>query len=157
MLKPTALRQHLENASSWLRTNPDKLTVSIESGHLRLTAAPSRSFEYRYTLALTLLDYPEHPTSLFVPLIQWLETHQPELILNPSVQEQGLRFEADILSHATADLAIRLQLTERVLVTLNPNGTHTAEHLPEPIDPTADILWTVVFAKPETSPAWPAA
>lgn len=155
MLKPTALRQHLESAASWLRTNPDKLTVNIESGHLRLTAAPSRSFEYRYTLVLTLLDYPEHPTSLFVPLIQWLETHQPELILNPAQQEQGLRFEADILSNTTADLAIRLQLTERVLVTLNPDGTHTAEHLPEPTDPNAEIIWSVVFAKPETSPLWP--
>lgn len=155
MLKPSSLRQHLEASCEWLRTNPERLLVNIEGGGLRLTGSTSRSFEYRYTLALTLLDFPEHPSALFVPIIQWLEINQPELILNPALQEQGMRFEADILSNNTADLAIRLQLTERVKVTLNPDGTHTAEHLPEPIDPYAEIVWSIVFAKPETSPLWP--
>lgn len=155
MLKPASLRAHLEATTAWLRSNPEKLLVNIEAGHLRLTGAATRSFEYRYTLALTLLDYPEHPTSLFVPLIQWLETHQPELILNPAIQEQGLRFEVDILNNTTLDLAIRLQLTERVRVTLNTDGTHTAQHLPEPTDPNADLVWIVEFAKAELNPAWP--
>lgn len=155
MLKPAALRAHLEATTAWLRSNPEKLLVNIEAGHLRLTGAATRSFEYRYTLALTLLDYPEHPTSLFVPLIQWLETHQPELILNPALQEQGLRFEVDILNNTTLDLAIRLQLTERVLVTLNPDGTHTAQHIPEPTAPLASYTWQTHFTHPEASPAWP--
>lgn len=155
MLKPASLRAHLEAASAWLRRNPEKLLVNIEAGHLRLTGAASRSFEYRYTLALTVLDFPEHPSGLFVPLIQWLETHQSDLIFNPSLQEPGLRFEADILNNTTADLAIRLTLTERVRVTLNPDGTHTAEHLPEPIDPNAELVWIIEFAKPELNPAWP--
>ena len=155
MLKPTALRAALETACPWLRGNPDKLVVNIEGGHLRLTGAATRSFEYRYTLRLTLLDFPEHPSAVFVPIIQWLERHQPDLIHNPALQEQGIRFEADILSHSTADLAITLQLSERVRVTLNPDGTHLAEHLPEPFDPTADWTWTIEFAKPELNPAWP--
>lgn len=78
-----------------------------------------------------------------------------ELILNPQLQEQGLRFDVDVLANATADLQIKLALTERVRVTLNPDGTHTAEHLPEPIDPTADWVWTIEFAKPELNPDWP--
>jgi hypothetical protein len=155
MLKPAALRQHLEATSDWLRTNPEKLIVNIEAGHLRLTGAASRSFEYRYTLVLTLLDFPGHPSALFVPLIQWLEANQPELILNPTLQEAGLRFDADLLGNNTADLAIHLQLTERVKVTLNPDGTHLAEHLPEPLDPYAEWTWTVAYAKPEINPAWP--
>lgn len=155
MLKPARLRQHLETASQWLRGNPEKLIVNIEAGHLRLTGAASRSFEYRYTLTLTLLDFPEHPTALMVPLIQWLEINQPELILNPSLQENGLRFDVDILGNNTVDLAIKLQLTERVRVQFNPDGTHTAEHLPEPFDPNADITWTVEFARPEINPAYP--
>lgn len=155
MLKPTTLRTALEAACQWLRHNPDKLTVNIESGHLRLTAAASRSFEYAYTLRLTLLDFPEHPSAVFVPVIQWLERNQPELLQNPARQEQGIRFEADILSNSTADLAITLQLTERVRVTLNPDGTHLAEHLPEPTDPYADWTWTVEFAKPDINPVWP--
>lgn len=155
MLKPTSLRQHIEASCEWLRINPDKLTVNIEGGTIALTGSASRSFEYRYTLALTLLDFPSHPSAIWVPIIQWLEINQPELILNPKLQEQGLRMEADILSNSTADLAIRLQLTERVKVTLNPDGTHTAEHLPEPTDPNAEIIWSVEFAKPETSPLWP--
>lgn len=155
MLKPTSLRTQLEAASAWLRGNPEKLLVNIEAGHLRLTGSTSRSFEYRYTLVLTVLDFPEHPSSLFVPLIQWLELHQSELIFNPGLQEQGLRFEADILNNTTADLAIRLQLTERVRVTLNPDGTHTAEHLPEPTDPLAGYTWQAEFPNPEASPAWP--
>ena len=155
MLKPTSLRAALETACAWLRTNPNKLTVNIEGGHLRLTAAPTRSFEYRYSLRLTLLDFPEHPSAIFVPLIQWIERQQPELLQNPALQEQGLRFEADILNNNTADLAITLKLTERVKVTLNPDGTHLAEHLPEPTDPYADWTWTVEFAKPDLNPAYP--
>lgn len=155
MLKPAALRQHLETASAWLRGNPEKLIVKIESGRLACTAAASRSFEYAYTLSLTLLDYPEHPSSLFVPLLQWLEINQPELIQNPKLQETGLTFDADILSNSTADLLIKLRLTERVKVTYHPDGTHTAEHLPEPTDPTADWVWTIEYAKPEMNPAWP--
>lgn len=155
MLKPASLRAALEATSPWLRTNPDKLLINIEGGHLRLTAARSRSFEYRYTLSLTLLDYPDHPTAILIPIIQWAERNQPELILNPQLQEQGLRFDADILSNNSADLQIKLALTERVRVTLNPDGTHTAEHLPEPTDPNADWTWTVDFAKPELNPTWP--
>lgn len=155
MLKPESLRRQLEAASDWLRTNPEKLLVNIEGGHLRLTAARTRSFEYRYTLTLTLLDFPDHPSAIFVPIIQWAEQNQPELILNPQLQEQGLRFDVDVLANATADLQIKLALTERVRVTLNPDGTHTAEHLPEPIDPTADWVWTIEFAKPELNPDWP--
>ena len=40
-------------------------------------------------------------------------------------------------------------------VTLNPDGTHLAEHLPEPIDPYTDWVWSIEFAKPELNPAWP--
>lgn len=138
MTKPASLRAALEAASDWIRANPDRLHLRVESGSLRSTGADSLSFEYRYLLVLTLIDFPGHPSLVMVPLLRWLRTHQPELILNPAQQEQGLRFEVDLLNNSACDLEIRLQLSERVRVTAGDDGSQTVEHLPEPPGPWPD-------------------
>ena len=76
-----------------------------------------------------------------VPLLQWLTRHQPELLANPANREK-LTFEVDVLSDNLVDLAIKMPLTERVLVTRAADGSVQLQHLPEPPaeDAHADAL-----------------
>lgn len=154
MLKPASLRAALETALPELAANPDRLIIYIDQGRIDTRRGGSLSFEYRYRLNLVLLDYPHHPSAAMVPMLAWLRTHQPDITLNPELGEQAVTFEAEILNQASMDLAVRLLLTERVLVQTDPEtGETTAHHLPEPLlDDTGE--WDLIFVKPETAPGW---
>jgi tail completion protein R (GpR) len=157
MLKPTSLREAITATTSWLAQNPDKLLVFIDHGSVVSAGGRSHSHEYRYTLNLVLTDYPLHPSAVMTPLLAWLSENQPEVPLNPLLNEQAVSFEADILSHSSMDLSIKIILTERVVVTRDPDtGALTAEHVPEPpLDPFADVeSWEEIFVQPNTAPDW---
>lgn len=150
MLKPASLRAAVEAALPDLRANPDRLLVFIDQGALRCTAAKSLSFEYSYTLQLVVTDYAQHADTIMVPVLAWVASHQPELLSNPD-RRDGIRFEADLINHTTMDLAVSIQLTERVVVSTHPDGTHTTQHLPEPpLDPwDSDITWSLTIRHPD--------
>ena len=148
MLKPDKLRQALTAGIAQLKTHPDKLRIFIEKGGVRSTAAHSLSFEYAYTLVIFVEDYEGHPDTLFVPVLAWLRVNQPELLLHPDRQKDGISFEAEILNHNSADIEIKLNLTERVLVSEDKaTGRCTVSHIGEPPLPLADdgIAWQLVF------------
>lgn len=138
MLKPNSLRAHLEAASPWLKDRPESLTVFVSNGTMNATGAESLSFEYRYTLNVIALDYAGHPDALMVPLLAWVRRHQPDLVENAQKRERGIRFEAEHLNAQTYDLAIEIDLSERVIVKLiepaEQDGTKRWEvtHAPEP-------------------------
>lgn len=158
MLKPASLRAALETALPELAANPDRLIMYIDQGNIDHRGGLSLSFEYKYRLNLVLLDYAHHASTAIVPLLAWLCTHQPEIALNPDIGEQAIAFEAEILNHASMDFAVRLLLTERVLVTHDTTtGETTARHLPEPAADGACTDpgdWELVFVKPNTAPDW---
>lgn len=152
MIKPASLRAALETALPELAANPDRLVLYIDQGRIDQRAG-SLSFEYRYRLNVVLLDYPHHASTVIVPIVAWLMSHQPEIALNPEIGEQAFVFEAEILNHDSMDLALRLLLTERVLVATDPDtGATTATHLDEPT--LDDITWQLVFVQPNTAPDW---
>jgi hypothetical protein len=64
-----------------------------------------------------------------IPLLEWVRINQSEL-LAPG-REDGIKFEAEILSHNTADISITLDLNERVRVEWI-NGKRVITHLDEP-------------------------
>lgn len=131
MLKPTSLRDHLTRLVPALANDPDKLLVFIDDGHIRATAAKgSLAYEYRYTLNLVVTDWADHADKLVLPILLWLGTNQPEHLLNYDTQAQGFRFEADMLNNTTADISIKLALSERVAVRQAAGGL-TVEHLPD--------------------------
>lgn len=70
-------------------------------------------------------DLAAHPDHVFVPILAWAKTAQPE------IERDAIKFKADILSNDLIDLSIDIPLTERVLVGNNDDGNYTTEHLAE--------------------------
>lgn len=146
MKKPDSLRALLRTAVPQLKRDPDKLHIFLDEGNIIATAANSLSFEYQYILNAIVTDYAGHPDTLMVPILGWLKVNQPEMMLNRDKMRDGFSFEAEILNTKTADISIKLRLTERVVVTDDPtSSTRTVTHLDEPsVDDVR--AWTVVVA-----------
>lgn len=135
MLKPPSLRQHLTTAVPELARDPEKLVVMAKAGRCVTTGTAALAFEYAYTLQLIVLDYAGHADAITVPVLAWLRVNQPELFDNPKLRERALRFDVEYLTDDTIDLAIEMDLTERVLARPReggPDGALDLIHLPEP-------------------------
>ncbi|MBD9483909.1 phage tail protein [Pseudomonas sp. PDM14] len=146
MNKPNSLREHLLAKVPALEHNADRLLVFIDQGSVRCTAAKSFSWEYGYKLQVILTDFAGHPDTVFLPVLGWVSVHQSELLTNLEKSAQGIQFEADIIDASKVDLAITLQLTERVVVGQDGQGATTITHPAEP-QPSPDFA----------DPAWPPA
>ncbi len=131
MKKPIDLRAHLTAWVPDLKSNPDKLHVFIEKGRVVARYGKTLSFEYRYQVQLVITDFAESPDALVVPLLTWISTNQPNLLLDEKLRENIIAFEAELLDHDTVDLGLTLDLSERVLVTATDNG-YACEHIGEP-------------------------
>lgn len=157
MIKPAALRAHLTEALPELRRNPESLLVFVDSGSLIATAVPGLSFEYAYTLTLTVLEFSAHPDAIMVPLLSWIAHHQPDLLANPARRGQ-IAFDAEMLSNSAFDLVIKIPLTERVGVHPRTEGGYTAEHYPEPeAEPYLTATHWQLYLKDELIAEWGAA
>lgn len=155
MNKTDSLRAALDASSHWLRTHPDKLLVFAEDGHISARLGGSTSYEVVYTLNLIATDFPEDPATLIVPILRWLAVNQPEALLNQQNGNRVIEFDADILNHTTIDLSLKLQLTERVIITTDPNtGAVSATYADEPpLDPYQDVSsWEAIYTQPDTAP-----
>lgn len=131
MNKPQDLRNHLQASVPWLRKNPENLHIFVEKGNIVSRLGGGMSFEYRYELNLLVTDYTDHSDTLIIPLLAWISVNQTQLLQNPDQQENGIKFEAEIIDHETADINITIALTESVVVTKTGNS-YTAEHIAEP-------------------------
>ena len=123
-----------------LEAEPDKLAVFIDQGSIVATGTRSLSFEYRYTAHALVMDFAGDADEVFVALIEWARENQSDLVTIPDEREHGITFEVDILNHATADLSIKLELTESVAVTTGPDGNRVIEHVDDTQLRTADAL-----------------
>lgn len=131
MKKSADLRAHLTRWVPDLAANPDKLHVFIEKGRIATKVGAGLGFEYHYTLQLIITDFAESPDVLNVPLLVWLQTNQPDLLLDTEKRDRAIAFEAEILGNDTIDLALTLELAERVLVRVVTGGFE-CEHIGEP-------------------------
>jgi hypothetical protein len=68
--------------------------------------------------------------------------NQPDLMTNAQKRQGAIRFEVEFLNQQTFDLSLELDLTERVLVSANPDkpGDLRALHVPEPPDPDFPLV-----------------
>ncbi|NRO99451.1 phage tail protein [Paraburkholderia sp. NMBU_R16] len=130
MIKPASLRKALVAAIPSLDAEPDKLAVFIDQGSIVATGTRSLSFEYRYTAHALVMDFAGDADGVFIALIEWARKNQPDLVTNPDERAHGITFEVDILNHATADLSIKLALTEGVAVTTGPDGSRVVVTCP---------------------------
>lgn len=131
MKKLESLRKFLSDSIPELNRDADSLLVFAEKGKIISTLTPSLSFEYHYQGNLILTDYSGHADTIMVPLLVWVRTNQPDLLMPGEKDQNGIQFEAEILNHETADISITLELSERVRVQIVDNQ-HVITHLDEP-------------------------
>lgn len=156
MNKPSELRDLLTRCVPHLANRPDTLHMFVENGAIVSTGAPSLSFEYRFELIILVTDYSDHSDTLVVPILGWLRTNQPELLMNPTLRDSGFTFRAEALNHDTADIEITLKLTERVAVAQSADHC-TVTHLPEPaLTEFADVVHWDLYENGELVRSWDA-
>lgn len=163
MRKAVELREYLTRHNRFLSENPDRLHVFVDQGNILSTASRSLSHEYRFTLTIVVTDYAGPTDALMLPLLAWIRINQPELLANKERRENAISFDVELLNHNTADVEIKLPLTERVIVRKAPDGAGMiAVHEDEPADPdmpidAQEITVTIPGADPITIsvPAWP--
>lgn len=145
MNKLAELRAAINLTNPALCQNPDRLLVFADKGKAVATGATSLSFEYQYDARVIVIDYPQHPDALVIPLLAWIRQQQPELMTNQGKRADGLRFEVELSANDLYDIEITIPLTERVKVWQTEEGLH-CEHLPEPPqDPYAGMSWDYHF------------
>lgn len=132
MKKPDSLRRALTDSVRYLRDNPDNLHVFVDDGRAISTGVPCRGWEYQYTLNIVVTDYSGDQNLLMAAIQEWLSVNQPDVMANPDKREKAVRFQVDILNHTTCDISYYLDLTERVIVSVNGDvATVTAIDEPE--------------------------
>jgi len=127
MNKPKGLRRLLLKTVPGLADNPERLQMSIERGAIGARAGASLSFEYRYTLTVTLLSFAGNVDAVMVPIVAWIAEQQPDLLRR--ADEQPFTFETEIQDEESADVSIDIDLTERVRVTPRDAGGYDVVHL----------------------------
>jgi hypothetical protein len=147
MNKANSLRRAIAAAVPELQTDPDKLLVFVDAGNVVATAAPSLSYELRYTLNAIVTDFAGDADALFIAIVAWAQVNQSDLLANDETRRTGIAFEVDHLTQDTCDVSIKLKLTESVLVRVDHNGNRTAEHVDETVNE-----WNL---RSLVDPSWP--
>ncbi|KGL58325.1 tail protein [Pantoea ananatis] len=140
MNKPQSLREALNKAVEYVRANPDRLHLFVDSGASVATSAASVSWEYRYTLNVVITDFTGDQNLLMAAVMYWLRTNQPHALQNPAERDRLFTFEVDILGNGACDISINLKLTECVIAE-EVNGVTEVRAVPEPDEP--EEAWTV--------------
>ena len=134
MLKLNSLRNLILTAVPRLQDAPGQVIVMAEGGRIQATGTDALSFEMHYTACVWVLGLSEHPDAVIVPALAWHRLQQAELYASGQPGD-AFRFEAQPLDDVEAiDLHLRLQMSERVIVTQDAaTGRVTAaHHAPEP-------------------------
>ncbi|WJY13237.1 phage tail protein [Pectobacteriaceae bacterium CE90] len=134
MQKPQSLRLALNAMFPSLQANPELLQSTIKKGAIASTLATSLSFEYQYKLVLSLNNFSDNLDTLFVTILSWLRTHQPDLMTREAVRNRGFRFNISQNTDGTTAVRITLKLTERNWVR-EENESLYLTYEPEPTPP----------------------
>jgi len=125
MNKLTDLRNHLLASIPALAAGPDRLLTFVEDGKIKFWDGENLSHSMDMVAKIIVTDWRDSPDAIILPILIWMHTREPGR--NP---EEAIRFEAEIVSADSVDLAISLDLTERVIVYNEPGGYRTEHVLP---------------------------
>ena len=131
MEKPALLRAEIERHLPEIAQNPDKLTMFVSAGRMVAHKA-TLSHETRFTLSLLITDFTGSQDILNTIIINWLQTHQPDILGPGAADPNAYTFEADLLGHGAADILIELKLTERTRALIDDARNIHIDHPPEP-------------------------
>lgn len=123
MKKLDSLRAFVTAAVPEIARSPEGLSIHVANGRLAMRHGPNLGWEYRYRLVMTVFDYAQAPESLFLPVLLWLRTHQPELLLNHQSGAQAVSFTVDALDNSMVDIELQIDLTEAVDVLPRVDGS----------------------------------
>lgn len=123
MEKLGQLRAVLTAAIPDLATNPDRLKLFADAGRLVSRRSRSLGYEWRYAARLFIESFTGSADAIMVPLLIWARTHQPDLLMRYASEDDAIRFAADILDDASADVAITFELTEAVVLAPRQDGS----------------------------------
>lgn len=153
MIKPGLLRTALEAALPEFLTDRDRLSIFVDRGRMVSRRTPGLAFEYRYGVRLFFEAFTGPPDAIMVPLLLWVRTHQPDLMLRFEREDQAITFAADILDQSSWDILISFELTEAVTLVARGDGSGwDVTHLPEPSPDDPSI--TGVEPPPPLSNIW---
>lgn len=133
MNKPNTLRAALVAAIPSLATDPDKLLVFIDNGHVISTNGAAHAIEYQYVLNVMLLDFAGDANAVMFAITQWVMRYQNDLLANEDSRKAGISFEADHLNQSTVDLSIKLNVTESVTEVTDAAGKKTYASIADPV------------------------
>ncbi|HCM9553590.1 TPA: phage tail protein [Enterobacter kobei] len=131
MHKLKSLRQALIDAIPQLKANPDRLQMSVGSGNIDARLTSSLSFEKHYQLNAKVNSFSGDSEGVFVPVVAWLGENQPDIFTLDEGRKNGCSFTIVLNDDDTMDISIKVQLTERILVSQEEGGLH-ATYSPEP-------------------------
>lgn len=122
MKKPDSLRAALTAVFPELVTNPNRLRLWIEKGHVRCHASEDNlNFTLEYTLTVVIEEWNRSTLMIWPVLCDWLRVHQPDL-LTVANSKTAIPFEADLISNGKADVSFELALTQPVTVVRREDG-----------------------------------
>lgn len=131
MRKPDSLRAALIAVFPELATNPHRLRLWIEKGHVRCHASEDNlNFTLEYTLTVVIEEWTRSTLMIWPVLCDWLRVHQPDL-LTVANSKTAIPFEADLISNQKADVSFDLALTQPVTVTRREDGGFDMREVPE--------------------------
>lgn len=139
MEKPASLRAAIAAAIPDLAANPSKLTLWVLDGQVR-TGKATLGHELHYRLNINITDLTGGIDRLNVAVINWLQTHQPDILGPGAVAKDAYVFEADIIDEHSADVAIVLRLTEGIIARVDDAGSIHIKHRPA-VAHKNDLTW----------------
>lgn len=148
MIKLQSLRAHLLASIEELRRNPEQLHTFVNDGNIKFSRGTNLSHQYAVDAQILITDYSGPLDTVMIPLLQWLNTYQPDL-----VEDEAVQIEAEILNNTHWDLALTVRLTERVVAKVDcATGSINAEHrMPEfPADACPATHWQLYLRRPDT-------
>lgn len=153
MKKPESLRaKFLAAFPGEFGADNQRLRLWIEKGSVQCWAgADNLNYTVKYTLTVVVEGWRWPAITLWVVLLDWLRVQMPEL-LTPALAEDGVQFEADILSAEESDISFDLPLRESIRVHRREDGGFDMQYIEEadplfpdaaPIVPEAPLLKSI--------------
>ncbi|RYG19125.1 MAG: phage tail protein [Caulobacteraceae bacterium] len=134
--KPASFRAALVEAlgprHAATSTDPDKLQIVIMNCSPACNLAPGKSFEIRYELDITLIDFAGEELEVIVPMMIWLQRWQSDLLASEEAAAAGIRITAIPLADKVTDLHIVLKLSERIAFKEREGGGYDIGYAEEP-------------------------
>lgn len=117
-----SLREHLIAKVEHLRSNPDRLIISVDKGQMQWRGS-GLSHRQDYVATVEIDSWPEHLDSnhVFVPLLDWYQNNQDP---RPANSKSPIRYETYVLSNGSTTVVLEIDLEELVVASILPDGSY---------------------------------